>query len=136
MNSRPKLPVLDSKGWVTHPPEMLDSLMSYYINAESNQSDFFGNAVRALKTDIAAFNQSEFTLKNNVTTSLDIIFSAWFPEGVEIDVTVAPVSPDKPNMLNVSAKVTVVADGIRHDLGYQVSLLNGNVNRYMKMQVS
>lgn len=130
----PILGTLSSKGWISHPPEMLDSLMSYYINCEASQSSTAQGHVKSLKFDIANFNQNPVQLERRINDSLTVLFTAWFPEGVDVEVEVKATDPNRPTVMDILANVTVVRDNVRYNLGQQIQMLNGKVTNYMKLQ--
>ncbi len=133
MTKHQLLGTLSEKGWLEHPPEILDSQLNYYINSEHSQSDWAPGHVKSLPYDIANFNQSPSTLEARIRTSLEELMTAYFPELVEIEVTVKP-DKDHPAVQDIYVNCWVARDGVRFNLGKSISIKNGKVSNYMNLQ--
>lgn len=132
--TQPFYPSLNEKGWTSHPPEVLDGVLSSYVNSEHNQSDITYGNVQSLPYDIANFNQSPANLERQVSNSVRTLLQQWFPEGSEVTITVAPLDKKEPNKMDIQMKAAVTVAGVVYDVGKLISVIDGRVNNYMSLQ--
>lgn len=117
------VPTFTTKGFVNDPVIGMSEVMSIYFANKRSQSDQF--IVQSIARDIAESPEDAVTLSIIVRNSLIALYKAYFPDGVDVDVTATYDSTIEHRKYRLGVNVTCYVDGIPYSLGKTYTDYNG-----------
>lgn len=122
-----KVPSLSTKGWISTVPEKADKLLCYYFLSEVGQSDWY--EIVSLPYQVATKGNQPNHIKDLIEADLYRYFLAYFPEGVEVNVTIIDKRSDGSDIARyeIQTSVIVVVDGIKYSIAKLVSVVNSQI---------
>lgn len=122
-----KVPSLSTKGWIATVPEKVDKLLCYYFLSEVGQSDWY--EIVSLPYQVATKGNQPNQIKDLVESELYRYFLAYFPEGVEINVTIIDKRADGSDIARyeIQTSVIVVVDRTQYSVARLVSVVNSQI---------
>lgn len=125
------VPTLNPNGWVTDPIYGMSEVLAMYFSNKHSQSDLF--EVRSVAFDLARHPDDPTGLTTSVKDSLSEMYSAYFPERVEVEVTTALVEKPYRNY-KLSVSVNCVVEGKTYSLAETYQKYEGGFKRILEKE--
>ena len=121
----PIIPTLDSQSILKDPRDILAYVLRYYTTAPKSISDTTPNAMISIMDDISKYQGNQSTLISAVTTSLQSVYTRFFPMGsLSVDVS---TSDNGDGSYNVTILLSVILNGVNYTIGGDVSVSNTGI---------
>ncbi len=123
-----KVPTLSAAGWVDHPAEKADQLISYYFVSEASQTHLYPGQVVSLTAQVQEWGHDPLELRQRIRDDMERYLRPYFDE-VIIDVTTETPAVDGTNRFNVTLNCIVIDKGERYSLGRLITVVNSKIVR-------
>lgn len=122
------VPTLNLNGWVKEPTSGMSELLAMYFNNKYSQSELF--EIKSIMFDLASFPDDIIGLCNRVQVSLTDLYTAYFPEGVEVSVTNKLYEKPYRNY-HLEVSVSCVVAGKTYSIADSYEKYDGGFKRYV-----
>lgn len=121
-----EIPSLSASGWVGDVPEKLDKLLGYFLVSEKSQSFFFDGSVASFPAIIQNNTEQPDRLADETRSALVSLLSRYF-EGAEVDAEARVPDTNRPDLIDLTLDIRVMADSKQYYAGRELSLINSKV---------
>lgn len=125
------VPTLNPNGWVTDPIYGMSEILAMYFSNKRSQSDLF--EVRSIAYDLARHPDDPTGLASSVRESLTEMYTAYFPERVEVEVTTSLMEKPYRNY-KLSVSVNCVSQGEVYSLAETYQKYEGGFKRILEKE--
>ena len=121
-----KLLTLDSSGYVSDPPLIVDILMRNFFVANYTQTVVHYGRIHSLPYLISKHSKNKYALSDDIKRSLEALLSAHFDAAtVEVEIT---SMDNSPGLENIKITASVYKDDLVLDVGKLLSLVNDKIS--------
>lgn len=121
-----EIPSLSSSGWVVEVAEKLDKLIGYFLVSEKSQSFMFDGSVASFPAIIQHNTERPDRLAEEARASLVNLLSRYF-DSAEVDAVAEALDPKRPDLIDLSLDIRVMAEGKQYHAAKEISLINSKV---------
>ena len=122
-----KILTLDSSGYVSDPPLIVDRVMKNFFVANYSQTNLHWGQIYSLPHLIAKFAEDMFGLSDAISSSLESMLGGYF-SSVSVDVTIDDIVENDPQQ-NIKIVATVYMDGAAFDVGKLLTLVKNRISK-------
>lgn len=119
------MPTLDSSGWVSDPPNIVNRILTNFFVANHSQTVVHWGKVYSLPFIIAENAEDDVGLKEDIKTALSTMLRGYFTN-VTVDIDVVPFN-DADQRRNVIIDVLVNVNDATYSLGKLLTLVKDNI---------
>lgn len=122
-----KILTLDTSGYVSDPPLIVDIVMNNFFRANRSQTNVHWGQIHSLAFLISRHAQDMTGLENAIQDALVIMLGAHF-DHAEVECDIEDISND--NVLqNIKVSATVYSGNISYDIGKLLTMVKNRVSK-------
>lgn len=122
-----KILTLDTSGYVSDPPLIVDIVMNNFFRANRSQTNVHWGQIHSLTFLISRHAQDMTGLEKAIQDSLEIMLGAHF-DHAQVECTIEDISND--NVLqNIKVSATVHSGNISYDIGKLLTMVKNRVSK-------
>lgn len=122
-----KIMTLDTSGYVSDPPLVVDIVMNNFFRANRSQTNVHFGQIHSLPYLLAQYSENMNGLSTAIETALEIMLSAHF-DSSNVTCTIDDIS--ETNVLqNITVTATVFLNGSSFDVGKLLSLVRNRISK-------
>lgn len=121
-----KILTLDSGGYVSDPPLVVDIIMNNFFIANYTQTVVHWGRIHSLPYLISSHAEDMFGLASAIERALEIMLSSHF-DTVVVNCTIEEIMKDEP-LQNIRVEASVLKDGVTMDIGKLLSIVKNRVS--------
>lgn len=122
-----KILTLDTSGYVSDPPLVVDIVMNNFFRANHSQTNVHSGQIHSLMYLIAKHAEDMIGLASAIEDALEIMLSAHF-ESANITVDIDDTSGTDV-LQNIKISATVFDSGASYDVGRLLSLVKNRISK-------
>lgn len=122
-----KILTLDTSGYVSDPPLIVDRVMRNFFVANYTQTNVHWGQIHSLPHLIAKFAEDMYGLSDAISSALESMLSGYF-SSVLVDVTLEDIVENEPQQ-NIKIVATVYMDGAAFDVGKLLTLVKNRISK-------
>lgn len=122
-----KILTLDSSGYVSDPPLIVDILMRNFFVANYTQTNVHWGQIHSLPYLISKYASDMYGLSDSIKRSLEEMLSGHF-ESVNVDVEIVDISDETP-LQNIKITASVYSNNIAFDVGRLLTLVKNRISK-------
>ena len=122
-----KILTLDTSGYVSDPPLIVDRVMKNFFAANYTQTNLHWGQIHSLPHLISKFAEDMYGLSEAISGSLEHMLGGYF-SSVSVSVTIDDIVENDPQQ-NIKIVATVYMDGAAFDVGKLLTLVKNRISK-------
>lgn len=122
-----KILTLDTSGYVSDPPLIIDIVMNNFFRANRSQTNVHWGQIHSLPFLISRHAQDMTGLSKAIEDSLEIMLCAHFDQAT-INCTIDDIV-ENGTLQNITVTATVYIDGVSYDIAKLLSMVKNRVSK-------
>ena len=121
-----KILTLDTSGYVSDPPLIVDRVMRNFFVANYTQTNLLWGHIHSLPWLLSRFAEDMYGLSDAISSSLESMLAGYF-SNVSVEVSFSDIVEHAPKQ-NIKIVATVYHDGVAFDVGKLLTLVKKRIS--------